>query len=47
MTVKGRLFQSDEKDRYFHIYYNERKRIGESEQLEELRHATTPLRVSA
>ena len=35
MTVKGRLFPSDDKDRYFHIYYNERKRIGEREQLEE------------
>ena len=34
-TVKGKLFPSDEKDRYFHIYYNERKRIAEREQLEE------------
>jgi transposase len=34
-TVKGRLFPSDEQDRYFHIYYNESKRSGEREQLEE------------
>jgi hypothetical protein len=34
-TVKGRLFPSDEKDRYFHIYFNERKRSAEREQLEE------------
>lgn len=34
-TVKGKLFPSDEKDRYFHIYYSERKRSTEREQLEE------------
>lgn len=34
-TAKGRLFPSDEKDRYFHIYYSEHKRITEREQLEE------------
>lgn len=34
-TVKGKLFPSDEKDRYFHIYYTERKRTAEREQLEE------------
>jgi transposase len=34
-TVKGRLFASDEKDRYFHIYFNESKRTAEREQLEE------------
>ena len=34
-TVKGKLFPSDEKDRYFHIYYNGRKRTSEREQLEE------------
>lgn len=34
-TVKGKLFPSDEKDRYFHIYFNESKRTGEREQLEE------------
>lgn len=34
-TVKGKLFPFDEKDRCFHIYYNERKRIAEREQLEE------------
>lgn len=34
-TVKGRLFPSDEKDRYFHIYYSDRKRSAEREKLEE------------
>ena len=34
-TVKGKLFPSDEKDRYFHIYFNESKRTSEREQLEE------------
>jgi len=34
-TVKDKLFSSDEKDRYFHIYFNESKRTGEREQLEE------------
>lgn len=34
-TIKGKLFPSDEKDRYFHIYYNDRKRSAEREQLEE------------
>lgn len=34
-TVKGRLFPSDEKDRYFHIYFNGSKRSDEREQLEE------------
>lgn len=34
-TTKGQLFPSDEKDRYFHIYFNERKRTAEREQLEE------------
>lgn len=34
-TVKEKLFPSDEKDRYFHIFYNERKRTAEREQLEE------------
>lgn len=33
-TVKRRLFPSDEKDRYFHIYFNERRRTAEREQLE-------------
>lgn len=32
-TVKGRLFPADEKDRYFHIYYNDRKHTAEKEQL--------------
>ena len=32
-TVKGRLFPSDEKDRHFHIYYNDRKHTAEKEQL--------------
>ncbi len=34
-TVKGRLFPSDEKDRYFHIYFNDRKRTAERVQLNE------------
>lgn len=33
-TVKGRLFPSDEEDRYFHIYFNERKRTSEREEFE-------------
>ncbi len=35
ITVKGRLFPSDLKDRYFHIYYSESKRTAERGQLEE------------
>lgn len=35
ITAKGQLFPTDEKDRYFHIYYNDRKRSAEQEQLEE------------
>lgn len=34
ITVPGRLFPSDEKDRYFHIYYNDGKKAGERERLE-------------
>lgn len=34
-TVKGKLFPSDEKGRYFHIYYNERKQTAERQRLEE------------
>lgn len=34
-TVKDRLFSSDTKDRYFHIYYSESKRTAEREELEE------------
>ena len=33
-TVKGRLYYSDEKDRYFHIYYNDAKKAAEHEQVE-------------
>lgn len=33
-TVKRQLYPSDEKERYFHIYYNESKRITEREYLE-------------
>lgn len=33
-TVKRHLYPSDEKERYFHIYYNESKRITEREYLE-------------
>jgi len=31
--VKGRLFPADEKDIYFHIYYNDRKYTAEKEHL--------------
>lgn len=34
ITVTRRLYPSDEKDRYFHIYYSDRKRSSEREQLE-------------
>ena len=34
-TVNGRLFPADEKDRYFHIYYNDRKHTAEKEHLNE------------
>jgi hypothetical protein len=34
MTVKMQLFHSDEKDRYFHIYYNDRKHAAERENVE-------------
>ena len=34
-TVKRQLFSADESERYFHIYYNERKRTAEREQFEE------------
>ncbi len=33
-TVKCKLFPSDESERYFHIYFNDRKRSAEREQLE-------------
>lgn len=33
-TVKRQLYPSDEKERYFHIYYSESKRITEREHLE-------------
>ncbi|SCY18507.1 IS1634 family transposase [Butyrivibrio sp. INlla14] len=34
ITVKGKLFDSDEKERYFHIYYSNRKNISEREKVE-------------
>lgn len=34
ITVRKRLFPSDKKERYFHIYYNERKRSSEHEKFE-------------
>ena len=34
VTVKHRLFASDEKERYFHLYYSNRKHAAEREQLE-------------
>lgn len=33
-TVKSRLYCSDEKERYFHIYYNDGKKAAEHEQIE-------------
>ena len=33
-TVKRKLYYSDEKDRYFHIYYNDAKKAAEHEQIE-------------
>ena len=33
-TVKRRLYYSDEKERYFHIYYNDAKKAAEHEQIE-------------
>lgn len=35
ITVKRKLFPSDEKDRFFHIYFSERKRCAERELLED------------
>ena len=35
MTVKGKLFPSDDKERYFHLYYSEGKRTGQRECFEE------------
>ena len=35
MTVKGRLYADDEKDRYFHIYHSTGKEHGEKEEVEE------------
>ena len=35
ITVKHQLYPSDEKERYFHIYYNERKQTTERENIEE------------
>ena len=34
ITVQRKLFPSDEKERYFHIYYNDGKKAGERERLE-------------
>lgn len=34
-TIKSRLFPSDEKDRYFHLFYSSTKHANEQEQLEE------------
>lgn len=34
-TVTGRLYASDEKDRYFHIYYDDRKKAVEKENFQE------------
>ncbi len=34
ITVKKQLYPSDEKERYFHIYYNDRKKSSEHEAIE-------------
>ncbi len=34
MTIKQRMYVSDEKERYFHLYYSERKATAEHEQVE-------------
>jgi hypothetical protein len=34
MTIKKRLFPSDEKERYFHVYYNDWKAASEREEFE-------------
>ena len=34
ITLQRKLFPSDEKDRYFHIYYNDGKKAGERERFE-------------
>lgn len=34
ITVKKQLYPSDEKERYFHIFYNDRKRSSEHEAIE-------------
>lgn len=34
ITVKKQLYRSDEKERYFHIFYNDRKRSSEHEAIE-------------
>lgn len=34
ITVKNQLYPSDEKERYFHIFYNDRKRSSEHEAIE-------------
>lgn len=35
ITIQHRLYEDDEKDRYFHIYYNPAKQAAEREQLEQ------------
>lgn len=35
ITVKRQLYPSDEKERYFHIYYSSKKHVAEREKLEE------------
>lgn len=34
ITVKKQLYPSDEKERYFHIFYNDRKKSSEHEAIE-------------
>lgn len=35
MTIRGRLYEGDEKERYIHIYYSEKKAAAEREQFEQ------------
>lgn len=34
MTVKKQLYPSDEKERYFHFFYNDKKKSSEHEAIE-------------
>lgn len=45
MTIKGKLYESDKKERYFHLYYSDLKRSAERESLEaKVEHMATILK---